>query len=514
MFASIQEQDPRFSTLKRSRNLRWPVSPSDSPHFIEVCENSEDVVTALQRTVDAGMRPTVRSGGHCYEDFVVNNPGGAILDLSLLKAWPLPGDGDRYRISAGSQLGAAYLELYKRHGVTMPGGSCYTVGAGGHICGGGYGVLSRLFGLTVDWLSAVDIATVEASGKVQLRRVDKTNDPLLFRACRGGGGGNFGVITDYVFDSLPKAPREVVSGGVSFEWATMTEARFVDILLKFGDYFETRGKDEDTWGMFAALGLDHSSGGGFGVSLQFCNPDGTCKDLSVPKEFLDRFQDCGAKPQHSVLRNGRVVALNTTPASACPGEHALARQVWLDATINGSFGDGGSRAKYKSCYMKENFSVSEAKCIYKHMKRTMPGVDLRGSMLAVDSYGGAVNKPALLSETARPQRASVMKLQFQSYWHNPAQDAGRLQWMSDFYTDLYTGENVPASYSGTPYPGKHYEGCYINYPDIDMLKYPFWPQLYYGTGDIYPMLQDVKQKYDPHNIFHHSMSVRPKQEKA
>jgi FAD/FMN-containing dehydrogenase len=514
MFASIQAQDPRFSTLKRSRNLRWPVSASDSPHSIDVCETTADVVAALQQAIDAGKRPTVRSGGHCYEDFVVNNPGGALLDLSLLKAAPQPADNDRYRISAGTQLGAAYLELYKRFGVTMPGGSCYTVGAGGHICGGGYGVLSRLFGLTVDWLSAVEIVTVDPYGKAQLRRVDKTHDPLLFRACRGGGGGNFGIITSYIFDALPKAPQEVVSGGISFNWNTMTESRFVDIVLKFGDYLQTRGKDEDTWGMFAALDLEHSSSGGFGIGLQFCNPDGTCKDLSVATEFLDRFQDCNPTPRHSLPKNGHTVTPITSPQVPCPGQHALSRHNWLDATVNGAGGDNGSRAKYKSCYMRQNFTVSEAKCIFKHMKRTIPGVNLRGSMLAVDSYGGAVNRPALLAETARPQRASIMKLQFQSYWQNPADDAGRLQWMSDFYTDLYTGENVPAAYSGTPYPGDYYEGCYINYPDKDMLKYAFWPELYYGTGDIYPLLQDVKQQYDPHNIFHHAMSIRPRQEEG
>jgi FAD/FMN-containing dehydrogenase len=510
MVASIQDNDPRYDTLKKSRNLRWPASPSDSPHSIELCRNTDDVVAALQRTIDAGRRPTIRSGGHCYEDFVVNNPGGAILDLSLLKATHLPGDGNRYRISAGSQLGEAYLNLFKCYGVTIPAGSCYTVGAGGHICGGGYGVLSRLHGLSVDWLSAVDIVTVDAAGKVQSRRVDKTNDPDLFRACRGAGGNNFGVITGYLFDDLPKPPQEVVNGGVSFDWASMTESRFVDIVLKFGDYWETRGKDEDTWGLFSVLGLDHSSGGEFGVSIQFCNPDGTCRDLSVANEFLDRFQDCNPTPQHSVIRHDRTVPVSA-PQNPCPGPHALSRQLWLDATVNGTGGDRDSRAKYKSTYMKENFTASEAKCIYKHLKRNIPGVNLRGAVLAVDSYGGAVNRPALMPQTAISHRSSIMKLQYQSYWNNAADDAGRLQWMRDFYTDLYSGENVPARFAGTPYPGKHYEGCYINYPDKDMLQYPFWPDLYYGTGDLYPFLQDVKQRYDPHNVFHHAMSIRPKQ---
>jgi FAD/FMN-containing dehydrogenase len=514
MAASINSQDPRFDTLKKSRNLRWPVSPADSVSSVEICESAEDVASALQRIVSDGRRPTIRSGGHCYEDFVVNNPGGAILDLSLLNTSHAPGDGRRYRITPGQQLGEVYTRLFKSSGVALPAGTCYSVGAGGHISGGGYGLLSRLQGLTVDWLSAVEIVTVGKDGKVQARTVDKNTDADLFRACRGGGGGNFGVITGYLFDTLPKPPKEVISGGVSFEWSNMSEARFVDIVLKFGDYWQTRGKDEDTWGLFGMLGLGHSAGGRFNIGLQFCNPDGTCNDLSVVNEFLDIFEDCNPTPVHAAIGGDRRPVPSAPNGKPCPGKHALTRHLWLDATVNGSGSGSPSRAKYKSTYMKRNFTASEAKCIYKHLKRNIPGVEMRGAILAVDSYGGITNKPNLAAETASAQRSSIMKLQYQSYWNNASDDAGRLQWMRDFYTDLYSGESVPAQYAGTPYPGEHYEGCYINYPDKDMLAYPFWPQLYYGTGDLYPFLQDVKQRYDPHNIFHHAMSVRPKQGQA
>jgi hypothetical protein len=509
MAISIGKADARYQILEQGNNLRWPVSAADLPDSIAFCESAEDVVAALQQIVDRGQRPTIRSGGHCYEDFVVNNPGGCIVDLSLLTSARMPQGRVSHRISAGKTLGEAYLDLFKRADVTIPGGSCTGVGAGGHISGGGYGVLSRMMGLTVDWLSAADIVTVDEKGKAQLRRVDKNTNADLFRACRGGGGGNFGVITDFFFDKLPPAPKEVATGGISFDWAGMSEARFVDIVLKYGDYWQTRGRDEDTWGLFAGLGLSHSSGGRFGMNLQFCNMDGTCRDLSVVNEFLDRFQDCDPTAGHVAAPHGM-----DPPASPsqrpCPGQHGLNQMPWLDATVRGG-GGRRSRAKYKSCYMKENFTVAEAKCIYKHLKTPMPGTKNGGAVYAVDSYGGAVNKAGLAAETSVPQRASTMKLQLQTYWSDPKEDAGHLQWMSDLYTDLYSGENVPSQFAGTPYPGKHYEGCYINYPDKDMLAYPFWPQLYYGEGDLYPFLQNVKQRYDPHNVFHHAMSIRPKQ---
>jgi FAD/FMN-containing dehydrogenase len=511
MAISIDKGDSRYQVLEQGHNLRWPTSAAETVDSIELCNNAEDVVSVLQHTIDAGRRPTIRSGGHCYEDFTVNNPAGTLIDVSLLPSSDIPPQsGAKYQVSAGARLGDMYLDMFKRFNVTLPGGSCTTVGAGGHISGGGYGVLSRLHGLTVDWLSAVEIVTVDEKGKASLRRADKTTMPDLFRACCGAGGGNFGIITGYFFDELPIPPKEVVSGGISFNWSDMTETRFVDIVMKFGDYWGTRGKDEDTWGLFSGLDLSHSSSGRLGVGLQFCNNDGTCRDLRVVNEFLDLFAECKPLAEHIPSADGRMDPRTSPRRQPCASPHRLDRLPWLDATIQGG-GGRRARAKYKSTYMKENFTAAEAKCIYKHLKRPVPGVKMGRPILAVDSYGGAVNRPALAAQTSVPQRASTMKLQFQAYWKDAQEDAGYLAWMRDFYTDLYSGENVPSRYAGTPYPGKHYEGCYINYPDKDMLAYPFWPQLYYGDGDLYPFLQNVKQRYDPHNLFHHAMSIRPKQ---
>jgi FAD/FMN-containing dehydrogenase len=93
MASRITSTDPRYPLLHRSRNLRWDGNPAEAAAEITMCETAEQAAEALQRVVSAGMRPTVRSGGHCYEDFVVNNPGGAILELSVMKSDSLPGDG-------------------------------------------------------------------------------------------------------------------------------------------------------------------------------------------------------------------------------------------------------------------------------------------------------------------------------------------------------------------------------------------------------------------------------------
>ena len=513
MSITVTRQDPRFPTLKRGHNPRWPASDAKTVSRIELCETTTDLADSLQRIVSAGLRPTVRSGGHCYEDFVCNNPDGVLLDLSLLTDTDPTDSGYKYRISAGSQLGEVYTHLYKRHGLTLPAGSCYTVGAGGHITGGGYGVLSRLHGLTVDWLSAVDILTVDANGKVVMRRADRTHEPDLFRACRGAGGGNFGIVTSYYFDKLPPAPQEVLLANLSFPWDGMTPERFETILTTYGHFQETRAKDPDTWGLHTFLGLSHNSSNQILISAQFCNPDGTCNDPRVLNQFLDLFQPCNPTTGPAAAEHARAAANlsghhQATAHMACSSPHAITRTPWLDATISGGIGTG-HRAKYKSSNMKRNFSSAEVRSLYKYLTIDIPGLDLQGSILAVDSYGGAINRPEMIAETAVPQRSTIMKLQFQSYWSNPEDDAARLRWMNDFYTDLYSGPEAHPSYKGTPYNNASYEGCYINYPDNDMLAHAHWPQLYYGDDDLYPFLQSVKRRYDPNNIFHHAMSIRP-----
>jgi hypothetical protein len=511
---TVNRKDPRYSTLIKGKNSRFPASAADAASRIELCDNASDVAVALQRVVSEGLRPTVRSGGHCYEDFVYGNPGGVILDLSMFAdTTPLPG-APKYRIAAGAQLGSVYSDLYKRYNVTLPGGTCGSVCAGGHISGGGYGLLSRLQGLTSDWLSAADILTVDAGGKVVARRVDHKHDPELFRACRGAGGGNFGVITNYFFDELPSAPQEVITANITFSWSDMSEERFEAILKTYGDYWETRGKDPDTWGMFTLFGMTHRSAGHLGISIQFCNPDGTCQDLKVLNEFLDLFQPC--KPVQTTPATAMVTggdrALHHGPPEACWGQQMMSRHLWLDANVRGGGGGGAGgeqRGKYKSSYMKRNFTSAEIACFYKHLTRTVPGADLSRSMVSVDSYGGAINRRERIEETSIPQRDSVMKLQFLTYWNNEPDDAAHIEWIKEFFSELYSGPDAHPQYKETPYWNGHYEGCYINYPDKDMLAYPFWPQLFYGDRGLYSALQEVKRRYDSNNIFHHAMSIRP-----
>jgi FAD/FMN-containing dehydrogenase len=511
MTVVVNRNDPRFDTLKRGHNARFPSSDTDAADRILLCSSPEEIAQALRKVVTAGLRPTVRSGGHCYEDFVSNNPHGAIIDLSLYNTVDRDGENGPYLVAPGAVLGDVYLELYKRYDLTLPAGSCYMVGAGGHISGGGYGFLSRLHGLTSDWITGIDILTVDGKGNVIERRVDKDHDPDLLRACRGAGNGNFGVITSFRFDKLPPAPREVAQANLIFDWATMTEDRFTQVLTSYGDYWEGRGKDPDTWGLFTLMDITPAKHGHFGIYIQYCQPDGTAKDLSVLEEFLNRF----APFQPMLLQAHGSLVSRQGPSIAGrkiqKGQESLnnAREIAVRPALDVTIGGGGSgsptRGKYKSAYMKRTFTQAEASTIYRFYNSDQ--ITAQNSVLSVDSYGGAINRPELAHQTAIAQRSSIMKLQWQCYWPDASGDQIHLAQLDKFYTDLYTGSHVDPHHQGTPW-GEHYEGCYMNYPDSDMLRYAYWPELYYGRDGLYAFLQQVKRKYDPNNVFHSSMSVR------
>lgn len=510
MFITVNRQDPRYNALLRGHNIRFPASAALAPGRIELCTSSAEAAEALQRAVSDGLRPTVRSGGHCYENFSADNPGGVLIDLSLMDTVGLDTSSRTYCIGPGAMLGDVYKSLYKRYGLTLPAGSCYTVGAGGHISGGGYGLLSRLQGLTSDWLTAVDILTVDGGGKVEEHRVDQKHHPDLFRACRGAGTSGFGIITNFYFDKLPQAPVEVAHASLQFPWESMSESQFTDLLVTFGNYWAGRGRDSDTWGLFALLEVGAREHGRLGVHAQFCQPDGTARDLTVLHEFFDQFDRFNPKvtvsSRPSTGKSADDLQTRDLTRRTVSSSYDVTVSPWLEATIGGGASGTGTRAKYKSSYMKRTFAPAEATAIYRFYSGS--SVAARSSVISIDSYGGAINRPGLAAQTAMDQRSSIMKLQWQCYWHDASEDEDHLRDLDAFYTSIYTGTHVDAAHQGTPW-GDAYEGCYMNYPDVDMLRYAFWPHLFYGPGDLYPFLQRVKQQYDPNNIFHHAMSVRP-----
>jgi FAD/FMN-containing dehydrogenase len=445
--------------------------------------STSQVVDTLREAVRRGLRITVRGGGHCYEDFVSGNEGGVIIDMSQMNGVSRSRDGT-YWLDGGCTLWNVYNDLYRRYDVTLPAGSCYSVGVGGHVAGGGYGLLSRKFGLTVDYLSAVEVVVVNRDRSVSVvtaRRGDRRTGDLLW-GHTGGGGGNFGVITRYGFTRPPRPPEEVWLSRLAWNWSTMTKASFRALLNNYGRFMAKHSKPGSPYAdLFTLLALTHQSAGQIVLTSQFAGPD-----EGLLESFLAAIST-GVSSPVAQSRPAGLQAVITSPANR--------RMPWLQATqtLNGS--GPNRRGKYKSAYMIKPFPPAQIDAIYAAL--TDPNYNNSQALLQVDSYGCQINGRGPAA-TAVPQRSSIMKLQYQTYWTDPADNAVNLDWIRRFYRSVY------ASTGGTPVPNGVTDGCYVNYPDADLRH---WAELYYKHN--YPKLRRVKARWDPHNVFHYSQSIRP-----
>jgi hypothetical protein len=459
--------DPRYDTMRMGFNRRWVGNPA----YIQVVRSADETLRVVQSALRAGRRITVRGGGHCYENFVSANDGGVIIDLSGMQGVSRDRSG-QICVQAGATLWNVYETLFKDYNLTLPGGSCYSVGVGGHIVGGGYGLLSRLQGLTVDYLTAVDVICVDRHGRARLVRATK-GDPVtggLLWAHTGGGGGNFGIVTAYYFSALPSPPtNEVLFASTSWPWSGITAEAFATLLRNYGRFLQANSSPRSPYaGLFSLLHLFHQSAGKITMGTQVAGPA-----TALLQTFLDQ-----------VTAN---VPGGTTTVISLP---------WLQATqtLNGS--GRNQRGKAKSAYMKAPFPDDQIRAI--HRALTDPSYSNAQAVLQIDSYGCRINALAP-DATAVPQRSSIMKLQYQTYWTLPSEDTVNLNWINNFYAQVYSATG------GVPVSNDVTDGCFINYCDVDLPS--SWPTLYYK--DAYPALQAVKARWDPRNVFHHAQSIVP-----
>ena len=152
-----------------------------------LAESTADVAAAVRWANRFDVRVVARSGGHSYAGYSTTSDG-VVIDLSRLRGVSV--SNGRARIGPGAQLIDVQRALTRR-GLTVPSGSCPSVGIAGLALGGGHGLAGRRFGLTSDNLIAARVVT--ADGRV--RQVDADTNEDLYWACRGGGGGNFGIVT-------------------------------------------------------------------------------------------------------------------------------------------------------------------------------------------------------------------------------------------------------------------------------------------------------------------------------
>jgi aclacinomycin oxidase len=494
---SIRPGDPRYDNVLRGNNFRFAGRPDE----VRVVGSTAQVVAAVSEAVRSGRRIAVRSGGHCFENFTADPAVRLLLDVSPMDAVGYDPAMRAFVVQPGATLGHVYRTLQKGWGVTVPAGGCPEVGAGGHICGGGYGPLSRRYGSVVDHLYAVEVVVVDRDGGVRpVVATRDANDPHrdLWWAHTGGGGGNFGVVTRYWLRSpgakgtdpaalLPKAPEHMLECLVEWAWdASMTEAAFTGLLRNFGTWHERNSAPGSPYaGIYGILLPMHRSAGAFPLVVQIDAGLPRADDLVT--EFVAAVSaGTGLRPVLNARRTMPWMHLMTWPGTGEPGDQFTRRY------------------QIKAAYQRKGFDENQLAAIYRALTDDTGGPS--AGMLLV-GYGGQVRAvPA--GSTAIAQRDVVMKAVYQNIWLDESQDSAAMTWVRTLYRNVY------AATGGVPVPNEATDGSYINYPDADLADPSWntsgvpWSTLYYK--DNYPRLQQAKSRWDPQNVFHHALSIEPR----
>jgi FAD/FMN-containing dehydrogenase len=193
----ILPHSPEYESVRKPAMARFE---NVRPAAVVLCATPADVSETIRFAAQAGFPTAIRSGGHSVAGH--SSTHGMVIDVTPMRSVSVA-DG-LATVGAGVRLGALY-EALEPHGLTIPAGCGPSVGIAGLTLGGGIGILGRRYGLTCDHLIQAEV--VLADGRIV--ECDEHHDGELFWALRGAGGGNFGVVTSFVFRTLP-APAATV----------------------------------------------------------------------------------------------------------------------------------------------------------------------------------------------------------------------------------------------------------------------------------------------------------------
>lgn len=410
-------------------------------------EQVANVVAGVNFARDNSLELSVRGGGHSAPGFGTND-GGLVIDLSPMRHVHV----DAKRRTARSGGGATWGDFnYATHayGLATTGGIVSTTGVAGLTLGGGIGYLTRGHGLSIDNLLSADAVTADG----QIRVASSEENPDRFWALRGGSG-NFGVVTSLEFQLHPV--KDVYVGLFFYELEHTAE------LLRF---FREWIKDApEHYGGFPAF------------------------QVAPPLPFVpeDRHGDtfCAAvvhwtgplEEGDSAMKEFRDLAPRVAEMVA-PMPYP-----WLNGAFDGLF-PKGSRSYWKGSYVKE--LTDEA--IEQHRIHGPKVPDARATMHLYPINGAAGRVGA--DETAFGYRGATFAQVLVAAWDDPADDAGRIQWVRDYY-------EATAPHSDP--------GGYVNFmAEDDQDKAPD------NYGANYERLREVKRTYDPDNLFHHNQNIAP-----
>ncbi|MGK4000996.1 FAD-binding oxidoreductase [Sorangium sp. So ce1036] len=435
--------DPGYDDAREVHNARI----SRNPGAIVFCQDAGDAANAVRWAAARGVEIRARSGRHCYEGFSVVD-AGLVIDVSDLRGVRVDRERGVAVVGAGADLLTVYDAL-GQVGVTIPGGTCPTVGIAGLTLGGGFGLLSRALGLTCDSLLAVEMVTADGD----VIRADEGEHQDLLWACRGGGGGNFGVVTSFTFKTHPVS--EVSIFRIAWPWAELPG------VMEAWQAFAPCADDRLT----CLLQLRARSSGEIACIGQL---------LGAGQELYRLIQ-----PLLAARAAPSSVSIDTVPYLGAVGQMGgLGRDPdrW---TVHAH--QAQERYKNSSAYAHDRFGGDAIATL----SAALSGAPSSRCLVQLDAYGGAIGRIAP-DATAFPHRRALWSLQYQAYWTAPAEEAENVAWVERLRRAM-----LP-----------HVRGAYVNYMDAEIED---WPEAYYGAN--LPRLAAIKARYDPRDLFHFPRSI-------
>jgi FAD/FMN-containing dehydrogenase len=449
---------PGESAYTVSKRLFDPRFDSLHPAGIAYCRNPHDVATCLAFVRKFGLPVAARCGGHSYAGW--SSTSGLIIDVTRMSGVNV--SGSTATVGAGTRLIDFYNGL-AAHGRGVPGGSCPTVGIAGLTLGGGIGVVARAYGVTSDNVQSLQIVTAEG----QVRTCNSSQNSDLYWACRGGGGGNFGVVTSFTFRTHQVG--QIVLFFLSWPWSQA--ARVISAWQSWAPHAPDA--------LWSNLHLAAATGG----SVPTIQVGGTyLGSIGAAAAQLEKlYAAAGSHPSSPFME--------TTSWLHAMLVEAGCASLTVDQCHLPTQNPAGKLAR-ASEYAKSDFFT---KPLNSHGIGTLlAGVEkfqraggARGASggIAFDALGGAVNRVAA-GATAFVHRDALFDAQYTTTWPIGAAAAAVARqhaWQQSFWQSMRPFASGQA---------------YQNYVDPALAN---WRQAYYGAN--LTRLTQVKAKYDPNRVF-------------
>jgi len=433
----ITPGDPNYDTARRL----WNPAFERKPALIVRCAGAADVVRAVSFAGSHALLTAVRGGGHSISGQSGCN-GGLVIDVSPMRAVDVDPLAKQARVEAGALLGQLDREA-QAFGLATTAGTVADTGVAGLTLGGGVGRIGRRFGLTCDNLTAVEIVTADA----RWLRASAQENPDLFWAVRGGGG-NFGVVTSFVFQ-LHEVTPQMYGGQLLFPLAGGRQ-----LLAHFADWIAA-APDE----LYVDVDLQTDEKFGRVVSFDVCysGPVDQAPRVLAPLRKL-------GKPLKDDLAPATYVTLQGS--SYTPGFSRF-----------GAYVKGG---------LIFGMTPTLINAIVGFIEESPPDLLLN---VWLQQQGGAISRIAPTA-TAYWGRGASHNLGVAGAWKMPGADADR------------NTERVRSAWAQIEPLTR---GNYINLANSDDRD----SRVHAAYGDNYARLASLKKQYDPTNLFHLNANIKP-----